>query len=129
MNCSEVRDQIFAFLDNEIDGASRVAFVQHLEHCPNCSRDCEIERTISGRLRTELCLDLEIASALEALDPGHRKIIVLSTAFDLNYSDLAAELGCSVRQAMCDLGAARHALGEQLAGAREARVRELEALN
>jgi len=39
MNCRELREYLFAFLDNELDAASSIEVQEHLEHCPLCARD------------------------------------------------------------------------------------------
>ncbi len=50
MICSEVREYLFAFLDNELDAQLSIALQLHLEHCPICAREVEIERTIREQL-------------------------------------------------------------------------------
>jgi len=51
MNCRELREYLFAFLDNELDAASSIEVQEHLEHCPLCARDLETEWAIKRKLR------------------------------------------------------------------------------
>lgn len=50
MKCSELREYLFAFLDNELDAALSIEVQRHLEHCCDCAREAEIERTVRGQL-------------------------------------------------------------------------------
>ncbi len=50
MTCGEVRELLFAFLDNELDAALSIEVQRHLEHCPECAREAETERMIQKRL-------------------------------------------------------------------------------
>lgn len=54
MNCREARELLFAFLDNELDAALSLEMQRHLEHCPACAREAEIERTIGKHLAAAL---------------------------------------------------------------------------
>ncbi len=54
MTCREVRDYLFAFLDNELEAALSVELQRHLERCPHCAHDAETERTIRRRLADRL---------------------------------------------------------------------------
>lgn len=54
MTCDEVREYLFAFLDNEIDAALSIELQRHLDGCAGCAREAEIERTIGKRLAAEL---------------------------------------------------------------------------
>lgn len=54
MNCSEARQFIVAFLDNELDAALSLEVQQHIEHCPLCARECEIENAVRRQLVTRL---------------------------------------------------------------------------
>ena len=94
MNCRESRQYIFAFLDNELDSALSLEVQQHIEHCPLCARECEIENVVrkqlAGTLRQaddvptfdESALVRSIRSGHAALTPapGNRKIWRLATA-------------------------------------------------
>ena len=50
MICSEAREYLFAFLDNELDASLSMEFQHHIDHCPVCAREIEIERTILDQL-------------------------------------------------------------------------------
>ena len=50
MNCGEAREYLIAFLDGELDASLSVEVQLHLDHCCDCAREAEIERTIRGRL-------------------------------------------------------------------------------
>lgn len=50
MRCSEVREYLFAFLDNELDAPPSIEIQLHIEQCPVCAREVEIERAIKERL-------------------------------------------------------------------------------
>ncbi len=54
MTCSEVREILFAFLDNELDAALSIEVQRHVEHCPLCAREMEIERNVGKRLAAAL---------------------------------------------------------------------------
>jgi anti-sigma factor RsiW len=54
MTCGEARQYIFAFLDNELDSALSLEVQQHLEHCPLCARECEIENAVRRQLAAKL---------------------------------------------------------------------------
>lgn len=50
MKCGEVREYLFAFLDGELDAPLSIEFQRHLERCPECAREVEIERAIHKQL-------------------------------------------------------------------------------
>ncbi len=50
MICSEVREYLFAFLDNELDAALSIEVQRHIERCGGCAREMEIERAIRRSL-------------------------------------------------------------------------------
>lgn len=54
MTCSEAREYLFAFLDGELDAALSIELQRHLEHCPECAREAEIERTVRRQLDAAL---------------------------------------------------------------------------
>lgn len=54
MTCREARQYIFAFLDNELDSALSLEVQQHIEHCPECARECEIENVVRRQLAAQL---------------------------------------------------------------------------
>lgn len=54
MNCCELREYLFAFLDSELDAALSIEVQRHLEQCPECAREAEIERVIRRQLSQAL---------------------------------------------------------------------------
>ena len=42
MRCGEIREYIFAFLDNELDAPLSIEFQHHIDHCAVCAREVEI---------------------------------------------------------------------------------------
>jgi anti-sigma factor RsiW len=50
MTCGDVRECLFAFLDGELDAALSIGVQRHIEHCPLCAREVEIERAIRRQL-------------------------------------------------------------------------------
>ncbi len=54
MICSEAREYLFAFLDNELDAPLSMDFQHHIDHCAVCAREIEIERAIHGQLACSL---------------------------------------------------------------------------
>ncbi len=54
MTCSNNREYLFAFLDNELDAPLSIELQRHLDGCPGCAREAEIERTIRKRLEAAI---------------------------------------------------------------------------
>ena len=54
MNCRELREYLYAFLDSELDSALSIEVQRHLEQCPECAREVEIEWAIKGKLSEAL---------------------------------------------------------------------------
>jgi anti-sigma factor RsiW len=77
MICSEARQYLFAFLDNELDAALSLEVQQHLEHCPLCARECEIERVI----RKQLGHTLQITAAADPSDTDKELQETIHTVF------------------------------------------------
>ncbi|MCH7993304.1 MAG: zf-HC2 domain-containing protein [Planctomycetes bacterium] len=50
MNCGETREYVFAFLDSELETPLSIDLQLHLDGCPDCAREAEIERAIHKRL-------------------------------------------------------------------------------
>lgn len=46
MNCEKFRECLYAFLDDELESGVSMEVQAHLEHCPACAREAEIERAI-----------------------------------------------------------------------------------
>lgn len=54
MTCQETHEYLYAFLDSELDAPLSIEFQRHLEHCPNCAQQAEIERAIRRQLGATL---------------------------------------------------------------------------
>lgn len=54
MTCSEVREYLIAFLDSELDAPLSIELQRHLERCPQCARETEIERATRHHLTRRL---------------------------------------------------------------------------
>ena len=54
MICSETREYLFAFLDSELDAPLSIELQRHVERCPDCAREVEIERAIKRQLGVRL---------------------------------------------------------------------------
>lgn len=50
MTCGEVREYLFAFLDNELDAPLSIELQRHLDGCACCAQEAEVERTVQRRL-------------------------------------------------------------------------------
>jgi len=50
MKCDEVREYVFAYLDNELDVPVSMELQRHVETCHECAREVEIEWAIKGKL-------------------------------------------------------------------------------
>ncbi len=54
MRCGEVREYLFAFLDSELEAPLSMDLQGHLERCPHCAREAEIERAVRHRLEKSI---------------------------------------------------------------------------
>ena len=73
MNCRDVRELLFAFLDNELEAQANIEVQLHLERCCDCAREVEIEREVRKRLTASLATDdsahgLDINAVRKALE-------------------------------------------------------------
>lgn len=50
MSCAETHEYLFAFLDNELDVPLSMEVQRHLDGCPTCACEAEIERAVRKRL-------------------------------------------------------------------------------
>lgn len=115
MNCIEFEEQMFAFLDEELDEARRAAMRKHLDGCVCCTVDMEAERDITRRLKAKW-LDDEVESALATLEPVDRRMIFLTSILDMGYEDVAADLKWTVEAVESGMVRARCALRSRLNG-------------
>jgi len=69
MRCDEIREYMFAFLDNELDAPLSIEFQHHIDHCAVCAREVEIERVVRGRLAGALgARGPDIPTSIQALE-------------------------------------------------------------
>lgn len=50
INCEELVEQLFVYLDRELDGGARTAIDHHLERCRECFTRVEFERQLRDRI-------------------------------------------------------------------------------
>jgi len=80
MNCRELREYLFAFLDSELDAGLSIEVQRHLEQCPECAREAEIERAIRRQLSRGLHVSNqdEVAATRTELED----VFARATAYD-----------------------------------------------
>lgn len=71
MTCGEAREFLFAFLDNELDAPLSIELQLHLDGCPDCAREAEIERAIHTHLAGSLEHTAGPVPAFDEHAPGH----------------------------------------------------------
>jgi anti-sigma factor RsiW len=54
MECTEARLGLYALLDNELDIAQNLDLLSHLEDCPACQQECELETRLKTLLQEQL---------------------------------------------------------------------------
>jgi anti-sigma factor RsiW len=54
MTCQETHEYLYAFLDSELDAPLSIELQRHLERCPDCAQQAEIERAIRRQLGASL---------------------------------------------------------------------------
>jgi len=52
MNCEDIQKELKAFLDNEIDDQKKAEIQEHLDQCPNCTKELEQLKKLSEVLHT-----------------------------------------------------------------------------
>lgn len=50
LNCEEVIEQLFAYLDHELDSETSGEIERHLDACRGCCSRVEFERRLRGRM-------------------------------------------------------------------------------
>lgn len=50
ISCEELIEQLFVYLDRELEGGSCAAIEHHLERCRECFSRVEFERQLRGRI-------------------------------------------------------------------------------
>ena len=128
MNCNEFEEQMFAFLNGELDETKSVKVQQHVDHCICCMLEMETAQDIGKRL-TATWLDDDIVSALATLGPVDRRIIFLSSTLEMSYENIAADLKCSVSAITSGMIRSRRALRLCLSGSVGPKRRKTEKSN
>ncbi|MGH8063900.1 MAG: anti-sigma factor family protein, partial [Candidatus Entotheonellia bacterium] len=54
MQCEEARFGLYALLDNELDIATNLEVLSHLEGCPSCQRELELDARLKTLVREQL---------------------------------------------------------------------------
>ncbi len=65
MTCGETREYLFAFLDSELDAPLSIELQRHLDGCPDCAREAEIERSVRRQLAGTLGAGVETLPVLD----------------------------------------------------------------
>jgi mycothiol system anti-sigma-R factor len=48
VDCREVLDRVYVFIDNELEGASKKQIQTHLDECGPCLREVDLERIVKA---------------------------------------------------------------------------------
>jgi len=73
--CGEARDQIYEYLDAELDEETAAAVRTHLDDCPGCLKSFDFERRLKTVVRRCLTEDMP-----ETLETKVRQLIRRETA-------------------------------------------------
>jgi mycothiol system anti-sigma-R factor len=58
MECEEARFGLYALLDNELDIATNLEVLSHLESCPSCQRELELDARLKTLVQEQLAADV-----------------------------------------------------------------------
>jgi anti-sigma factor RsiW len=90
MNCRELREYLFAFLDSELDAPLSIEVQRHLEQCPECASEAEIERAIRRNLSQSLHDPGDGRTAIE--EPNLEAVLSRITSRGMSTSTIATRL-------------------------------------
>jgi mycothiol system anti-sigma-R factor len=48
VDCNEILDRMYVFIDNELDNASKTEIQSHLDECAPCLREADLERLVKA---------------------------------------------------------------------------------
>ena len=48
VDCNEILDRVYVFIDNELDNASHEEIQEHLDECGPCLREVDLERLVKA---------------------------------------------------------------------------------
>lgn len=57
-DCGDAQDQIYQYLDAELDEATATSIRTHLDDCPDCFDSFDFERRLKSVIRTHLADDM-----------------------------------------------------------------------
>lgn len=57
-DCGDAQDQIYQYLDSELDEETATSVRTHLEECDGCMDSFDFERRLKGVIRTHLSEDM-----------------------------------------------------------------------
>lgn len=63
IDCLQAIEQMYAYLDGELEAGPKRKFEEHLQHCRSCFSRQELETELSSRLKQEA--DQEVPKALQ----------------------------------------------------------------
>ena len=98
--CGNYRDDVVAYLDHELESASRAALESHLATCEGCSLEIERQR--------------QLGEALAALPLRQRQVVMLIHGYGWTQSEVAEVLGVSKPTVQTHLTRAVDALRSKL---------------
>ncbi|GAA0926338.1 mycothiol system anti-sigma-R factor [Kribbella koreensis] len=82
VDCSEILERVYVFIDNELEGASTEEIQQHLDECGPCLDQYDIERCVK-KLVHRSCGDDQAPDALR------QKILLRLTQIRIETTTLA----------------------------------------
>jgi anti-sigma factor (TIGR02949 family) len=53
IGCIEAIEALYAYLDGELDEASKEDFERHMSHCRSCYSRAQVEKVLSARMKRE----------------------------------------------------------------------------
>ena len=52
--CTDIRDQVMFFIDNELPEAKRLDLIKHFDYCDDCQKFFELEQDIKSKICKKL---------------------------------------------------------------------------
>lgn len=68
-DCGDAQDQLYQYLDSELDEETAASIRQHLDECGGCLESFDFERRLKGVIRKHLSEDMpvDLESRVKAL--------------------------------------------------------------
>jgi mycothiol system anti-sigma-R factor len=79
VDCRDVLDDVYVFLDNECDGGQRAKIEQHLDECGPCLREFGIEQEVKALLARKCGGDHAPMSLRETVKIRLSQVIIETT--------------------------------------------------